>query len=86
MNDSWIACPFKQGGAYRVRRDFTALRCSFRAGEILIFKSVAWSRYDGMLGFFFGQPGSEGTWAWDIEDDADLQVWKELFEEVPDAV
>lgn len=85
MNESWIVCPFKQGSAYRVRRDFTALRSSFTGGEILIFHSVAWSRYDGLLGFFFRHPGREGTWAWDIEDDADLEIWKELFEEMPDA-
>ncbi len=77
-----MECPFKKGNAYRVRRDFDALRDSFVTGEILVFDSCAWSRYDGMSGFFFRQPGREGIRLWDIADDVDLQVWKELFEDL----
>lgn len=79
MND----CPFKTGAVYRVRCDFVALRDTFSAGEILIYDRSAWSRYDGITGYFFRQEGREGLRLWDIEDDADLSVWKELFEEVP---
>ncbi len=37
----WRESPFVVGRRYRVRRDFTALRDSFRAGEILTYDSDA---------------------------------------------
>jgi len=63
-----------------VRRDFGSLRDNFTAGEILTFRYDAWSRYEGMTGYFFEQP--DAKWRiWDISDDDDLEIWKELFEE-----
>lgn len=79
----WRDCPFVAGRHYRVRKDFTALRDRFKEGEQLIFDSHAWSRYDGYTGYFFQQTGSERLRIWDIEDEADISVWKELFEEAP---
>ncbi len=79
-------CPFIIGKRYRVRSAFAALRDSFVAGEVLLFDSFAWSRYDGITGYFFQQPGCETVRIWDISDDADILVWKELFEELPDIV
>ncbi|TDU62526.1 hypothetical protein EI77_04627 [Prosthecobacter fusiformis] len=76
--------PFVIGRHYRVRRTFKALRDHFTEGELLIFDSRAWSRYDGMTGFFFSQPGRENIRAWDIGDYEDLSIWTELFEELPD--
>lgn len=75
--------PFKRGRAYRVRHTFAALRGSFTAGEVLIFDSSAWSRYDGITGFFFTQPGRQGGRVWDLADDADVESWRQLFEEMP---
>lgn len=78
-------CPFTIGKRYRVRHAFTALRDSFLADEILQFDSSAWSRYDGITGYFFRQPEREALRVWDIADDENILAWKELFEELPDA-
>ncbi|MDB6119813.1 MAG: hypothetical protein JWO08_3594 [Verrucomicrobiaceae bacterium] len=78
-------CLFIIGRQYSARRSFTALRDSFVEGEGLVFHSSAWSRYDGITGYFFCQPGLETLRVWDIGDDEDLLVWRELFEEVPQA-
>ncbi len=77
-------CPFTVGKPYRVRHAFTALRDSFVADEVLLFDSSAWSRYDGITGYFFQQPERETLRVWDIADDEDILVWRELFEELPD--
>ena len=45
-------CPFVKGRRYKVRQNFKALRSEFQAGEVLIFESRAWSRYDGITGYF----------------------------------
>jgi hypothetical protein len=50
----------------------------------MTFDSDAWSRYDGITGYAFRQPGRETLRVWDIDDDADILVWRELFEELPD--
>ncbi|HYE78883.1 MAG TPA: hypothetical protein VEI97_12935 [bacterium] len=74
--------PFVEGRRYRVRRSFAALRDVFTEGEILVYARRAWSRYDGILGYFFMMPDREGLRAWDIAEDADIEVWREYFEEV----
>lgn len=79
-------CPFIVGKRYRVRHTFAALRDSFVADEVLLFDSFAWSRYDGITGYFFRQSERESLRVWDIADDEDILVWKDLFEELPDAV
>ena len=80
----WRDCPFTRGRRYRVRQSFVALRDSFTTADILTFDSDAWSRRDGITGYFFHQPGRETLRVWDIDDDADILVWRELFEELPD--
>ncbi len=71
------------GRRYRVRRTFAASRDVFSAGEILCYDSDTWSRYDGITGYFFRQPGRKTLRVWDIDDGAELAIWKELFEELP---
>jgi hypothetical protein len=44
------------------------------------------SRYDGITGYFFRQRDRGTRKVWDIADDADVQIWRELFEEPPDTV
>ncbi|MDI1310766.1 hypothetical protein [Prosthecobacter sp.] len=78
-------CPFIIGKSYRVRSAFKALRDSFVADEVLLFDSFAWSRYDGITGYFFRQPGCETVRIWDLGDDEDILVWRELFEELSEA-
>lgn len=80
-----MSTPFTPGRQYRVRADFKALRDSFVAGEVLVFDSQAWSRYDGITGYFFRQDGFEGLRVWDIADEQDVAVWATLFEELPSA-
>jgi hypothetical protein len=74
-------CPFKLGRQYRVRKSFNALRDSFSAGEVLTFERDARSRYDGITGYFFRRAGTDTLRVWDIDDEADIIVWKDLFEE-----
>lgn len=75
--------PFTIGKSYRVLQTFGALRDSFTAGEVMTYHSEAWSRYDGITGYFFQQAGRQRLRVWDIDDDADVLIWRELFEEVP---
>lgn len=82
---SWRHCPFTVGRSYRVRHDFVAFRDSFKAGEILIFDSDAWSGYHGMLGYFFKQEGRSDLRSWDIPDNEDVGIWTQFFEELPSA-
>ncbi|WP_367872560.1 hypothetical protein [Luteolibacter sp. Populi] len=80
----WRECPFTPGRSYRVLKDFTALRDSFKAGQVLTYSSDAWSRYDGITGYFFVERGAGLSRVWDIDDGDDIGIWKELFEELPD--
>ncbi len=61
-------------------------RLVHRGREVLTFHSDAWSRYDGITGYFFRQTGKEGLKAWDLPDDDDLETWRDLFELLPDAL
>ena len=70
------------GRRYRVWQDFKALRDSFVAGEELTYDRDAYSRYDGYTGYFFTQAGTAQLRSWDIPDDDDLEVWRDLFEEI----
>ena len=78
---TWRDEPFKKGTNYRVLKDFKSLRTLFSEGEILKFKESAYSRYDCMTGYIFEDTKGD-SWAWDIHDDDELEVWKELFVEV----
>ena len=80
----WRECPFSRGRRYLVRKSFAALRDSFTAGDILTFDSDAWSRYHEITGYFFRQQGRDTLRVWDIKDDADILIWRELFEELPE--
>jgi hypothetical protein len=78
----WRESPFEVGRSYRVRKDFKCLRDSFRAGEVLVFVRAAYSRYDNYTGYFFSQPGAQPARVWDIHDDEELEIWRDLFEEI----
>ncbi len=82
----WRECPFIRGRRYRVRKSFEALRDSFLADEILTFDSDAWSRSDGITAYLFQQTGQEKLRVWDIDDDANILIWRELFDELPNAI
>jgi len=77
----WRDCPFIVDGFYIVLKSFKALRDTFIEGEVLQFERDAWSRYDGVTGYFFRQENSAGTRVWDIGDDDDIEQWRELFVE-----
>jgi hypothetical protein len=79
---SWRQSTFVAGHRYRVRRDFNALRDSFVADEELTYDRDAYSRYDGYTGYFFTQSETGQLRSWDISDEDDLAVWRELFEEI----
>ncbi|TDU31950.1 hypothetical protein DFR24_1334 [Panacagrimonas perspica] len=68
------------GRYYRVRRSFDAMRDNFVEGELLIYESSAYSRYDGIAGYFFKQVDQVGSRWWDVPDDQPADLWLELFE------
>lgn len=80
MSEAWPPCPFRAGARYRVKQTFTAMRDRFEAGELLTYRSCAWSRYDSITGYFFVQDGSDATRIWDVGDDESVEQWRELFE------
>jgi hypothetical protein len=71
---------FEVGKLYRVRKSFTALRSEFRAGELLTYQASAYSRYDGITGYFF-LADSQTARSWDVYD-GDTPNADELFEDV----
>lgn len=71
---------FVVGQRYRVRRDFKSLRDRFVEGECMTYHSTAWSRYDGITGYFFEQPDKDYLRVWDVPDDGPAPDWEELFE------
>jgi hypothetical protein len=79
---SWRGSPFTVGRTYRVRRDFTAHAVSFAAGEVLVYRGDVYSRYDGFTGYSFQKAGTEQFRSWEVFDDEDVEIWRELFEEV----
>ncbi len=82
MSEPSTEYPFRKGARYKVKHSFKALRDIFEEGEVLIYQSSAWSRYDGITGYFFSQPGLERPRMWDIYDDESVEVWKDLFEPI----
>lgn len=80
MSASAAEYPFRVGARYRVKRSFKALRDRFEESEVLVFDSSAWSRYDGITGYFFTQAGAAGVRSWDIGDEESVEIWRELFE------
>lgn len=77
--------PFKVGKRYRVLKNFTALRDSFTEGDVLTFTSSAYSRYDGITGYFFSRERDNGIQWWDVSDEVnDKAAAKEFFEEIPE--
>ncbi len=78
---SWRKCPFTVGTYYVVLCSFQALRDNFAEGEVLQFEADAWSRYDGITGYFFRQRSSEELRVWDISDNDDISQWNQFFSE-----
>jgi hypothetical protein len=37
-----------------------------------------------MTGYFFQQTGKERLRAWDLDDGQDVEIWGELFEQLPE--
>ena len=81
----WRPSPFKVGKSYRVLQTFKTMRDSFTTGEILVYRSQGWSRYDGITGYFFQAPNDEKIRRWDLPDADDIAAWKKVFEELPAA-
>jgi hypothetical protein len=77
----WRPCPFVVGKRYRCLKSFEAFRDTFSEGDLLTFVNTAYSRYDGMTGYFFSDSGGRAR-SWDVHDDDDLGVHQQLFDEV----
>jgi hypothetical protein len=74
--------PFIVGRQYRVRQDFKAVRDRFLAGQVLKFEGDAYGSSSRCSGYFFSLSGAEQLRVWDVRDDQDLDIWRELFEEI----
>ncbi len=87
MSDAYTPSgPFVTGKTYRVLQTFKALRDQFEAGELLVYKNSAWSRYDGITGYFFNTKGKDEGRMWDIYDEVSVfSEWTKYFAEVPEA-
>ena len=55
------------------------MRDEFRSGEILRYTGSAYSRYDGITGYFFTDEQEMGR-SWDVGDEDSVEVSVELFE------
>jgi hypothetical protein len=82
----WRPSPFKVGRHYRVLHTFQAMRDAFTAGEILVYRSQGWSRYDETTAYYFQAPNDIRIRTWDVPDEDDLSIWKTHFEELTLAV
>ena len=78
----WRKSPFVVGQSYKVLRNFKSLFDSFQIGEILKYEGDAYSHYHGFTGYFFSLQNNANGRRWDIHDNDNLEIWKELFEEV----
>ena len=74
--------PFVVGRHYRVKASFDALRDRFEEGEILVYDSSVWSRYDGITGYLFTQAGTPGRRVLDIYDSEPDEPWTERLEPI----
>ena len=71
--------PFIVGHRYRVLKSFAALRDHFVEGHELVYERSAWSRYDGITGYFFRNVARGDLQAWDVYDHEPMPQWTELF-------
>ncbi|HVX91578.1 MAG TPA: hypothetical protein VHC20_08315 [Candidatus Paceibacterota bacterium] len=81
VTSAWRPCPFVVGKSYRCLKSFEGFRDVFSEGDLLTFVSTAHSRHDSMTGYFFSDAGGRIR-SWDIHDNDDLGVHRDLFEEV----
>ena len=70
---------FQIGKRYRVKLSFSAMRADFREGEILKYTGSAYSRYDGITGYFFVDE-KEGGRTWDVRDEDSVDEWPRFFQ------
>lgn len=78
---AWRKCSFKKGEKYKVNEHTHSLRDRFRKGEVLIFQTDIYSRYDGMTGYVFvDEWGTQKVF--DITDDEDFETANKLFTQI----
>jgi hypothetical protein len=78
----WRPAPFRVGQHYRVLQTFRAMRDNFTAGEVLVYRSQGWSRYDETTAYYFQAPDDTRIRTWDVRDEDDVATWKAYFEEI----
>ena len=62
-------CPFSEGQRFRVRRDYSHLNHTFRAGEEVVFTTCAYSPKEGITRYWFRSVASGDTNVWHSFDD-----------------
>jgi hypothetical protein len=83
MGNTWRSDPFKPGATYRVRKTFKPpMDLPFVEGDLMKYESNAYSAYHSMTGFSFKDDKGKSR-CWDIHDDDSLEIWSELFEQIP---
>lgn len=73
---------FEVGRRFRVIKAFVNLGDSVSIGDVLIFKSIAYSRYDCAYGYFFMIERNGKETCWLNYDDDQPEVWRDFFEEI----
>jgi len=61
-------CHFREGQRFRVRRDYSYLNHTFRAGEEVVFKACAYSPKEGLTRYWFHSVASGETNVWHAFD------------------
>ena len=78
-----LSCPFREGQRYRVRRDYSFLNHSFRAGEIVTFSSFGYDAKSGVMRYWFKRADSEEINVWHVFDNQKQEIqWYEMFDEI----
>jgi hypothetical protein len=79
MSTTWRPGPFREGRFYRVKKSFAALWDTFAMGELLKYKEMTYSYYDGIHCFVFTD-AQDKLRSWDVHEDKPLETWNDFFE------
>jgi hypothetical protein len=90
LHKKWPPCPFTKGQSYIVTRSFDSTPDHFTKGDVLVFREVVHSRYDGALSYLFDLPEHVGKeWTnitqgkrWTVAEDGDLTSTSSMFQEI----
>ena len=65
-----------------MRTDFKSVLDAFKKGEVIIFESADYSRYDSATIYTFQSDDTGDRKQWFLSDEQASDVWKTFFEEI----